>query len=133
MHESSTYHKWVEGGHHSLGWPEAELQESASVPPGYIPKISFPFILLLYDPIWQLHPLAGRISHCSVIKGTICLNWYSTVRHANMIFALNTTLIWYILRLFFMHAWVLCRCHFFLPGLLTSHVHYLDICSCFYA
>lgn len=64
MHESYTYYKWLKREQ-----PEAELQGPPSVSPVYNLKISFPFILLLDDPIWQLHLPAERISHCSLIKG----------------------------------------------------------------
>lgn len=90
MHESHAYHKWLKGEYHSLGQPEAELQSYLVI----TSKLSFSFTLLLYDPIWQLHPLAGRISPSSVIRVFICLHQDSTVRHASMIFALNTILIY---------------------------------------
>lgn len=51
MHESYPAHKWLKGEHNPFGEPKAELQKSASVLPNYNLKISFPFILLLYDPI----------------------------------------------------------------------------------
>lgn len=103
-----------------------------SVLPGYNLKISFPFILLLYDPIWQLHPLAGRISPSSVIRVFICLHQDSTVRHASMIFALNTILIYTFSDCSScMHGFFKCIIIFPLPGQLPSH--YLSICSFFYA